>query len=60
MSDQVLGENMESESSKGRTVAVFGPWMREDESEWHAAARWIVEQCERLRKIMAAPPGWRS
>lgn len=57
MSDQVLGENMESEGSKGRTVAVFRSWMREDESEWHAAARWIVEQCERLRKIMAAPPG---
>ena len=55
MSDQILGENLESESSKGRTVAVERLWTREDEDEWPEAARWIMEQCERLRSIMAAP-----
>ena len=55
MSDQILSENLESESKKGRTVAVKRPWTREDEDEWPEAARWIVEQCERLQSIVAAP-----
>ena len=55
MSDQILGENLESESNKGRTVAVKRLWTREDESEWPEAAQWIMEQCERLQSIMAAP-----
>ena len=55
MSDQILGENLESESKAGRTVAVERLWTREDESEWPEAAQWIVEQCERLQLIMAAP-----
>ena len=55
MSDQVLGESLESESDEGRTVAVIRPWTREDESEWPEAAQWIMEQCERLQSIMAAP-----
>ncbi len=55
MSDQVLGENLESESRSGRTVAVKRLWTRDDESEWPEAAQWIVEQCERLQSIMAEP-----
>ena len=55
MSDQVLGENLESESNQGRTVAVMRPWTREDESEWPEATQWIMEQCERLQSIMATP-----
>lgn len=55
MSDQVLGENLESEHNAGRTVAVMRPWTREDEDEWPEAAKWIVEQCERLQSIMTTP-----
>ena len=55
MSDQVLARRLESESRKGRTVAVKRLWTREDEDEWPEAARWIVEQCERLQSIMAEP-----
>ena len=55
MSDQTLGENLESKSSKGRTVAVIRPWTREDESEWPEVAQWIMQQCERLQSIMATP-----
>ena len=55
MSDQILGENLESESNAGRTVTVKRLWTRDDEDEWPEAARWIMEQCERLQSIMAAP-----
>ena len=57
MSDQLLGENLDSEGRKGRTVAVVRHWTREDEDEWPAAAQWIVEQCERLHAIMADATG---
>ena len=55
MSDQALGENLESESSEGRTIAVIRPWTREDQDEWPETAQWIMEQCERLQSIMTAP-----
>lgn len=57
MSDQALGENLESESNEGRTVAVIRPWTREDQDEWPDAAQWIMEQCERLQSIGLASHG---
>lgn len=55
MSDQVLGADLESEHNAGRTIAVMRPWTRQDQDEWPEAAKWIVEQCERLQSIMTAP-----
>ena len=51
MSDQELGENLEGESSKGRSVAVRRHWTGDDESEWPEAAQWIKEQHDRLKAI---------
>lgn len=52
MSDQELGENLEGESSKGRSVAVRRHWTGADESEWPEVAQWIKEQHDRLKAIL--------
>ena len=57
MADQQLGENLEKHSVDGVTITVQRPWARDDEDEWPEAARWIKEQFERLRAIVADPPG---
>ena len=56
MGDQELGENLEKNSEDGTTVTVQRPRARDDEDEWPEAARWIIEQHERLRAILAGPP----
>ena len=53
MGDQELGGNLEKRSEDGNTVIVQRPWTPDDEREWPDAARWIVEQLERLREIAA-------
>lgn len=51
MGDQLLGENLDKNSENGNTVFVQRHWTRDDETEWPEAARWIVEQHERLRVL---------
>ena len=53
MSDQELGENLEGESMKGRSVTVRRRWTGDDESEWPEVAQWIKEQHDRLKAILA-------
>ena len=57
MADQQLGANLEKHSVDGMTITVQRAWTRDDEDEWPAAAGWIKEQFERLRAIVADPPG---
>ena len=52
MSDQELGENLEGESMKGRSVTVRRHWTGDDESEWPEVAQWIKEQHDRLKAIL--------
>ena len=54
MGDQELGANLKN-SVDGTTVSVQRRWTRDDEDEWREAARWIIEQHERLRAIVADP-----
>ena len=60
MADQQLGENLEKHSVDGMTITVQRAWTRDDEDEWPEAARWIKEQFERLRAIVADPPGQKN
>ena len=60
MGDQELGANLEKECADGRTVTVQRRWTRDDEDEWPEAARWIKEQHERLRAILAGPSATRE
>ena len=53
MSDQELGGNLEKNSRDGTTISVRRRWTRDDQDEWPDAARWIIEQHERLRAILA-------
>ena len=53
MADQRLSDDLESESERGRSVRVERPWTRDSEDEWGEACRWIQDQCERLRLILA-------
>ena len=53
MGDQELGGELEKRSEDGKTITVQRPWTHDDEGEWREAARWIIEQYERLA-IMAA------
>ena len=55
MGDQELGANLEKNSEDGTTVTVQRGWARDDQDEWPEAARWIIEQHERLRAILAGP-----
>ena len=55
MGDQELGANLKKNSVDGTTVSVQRRWTRDDEDEWREAARWIIEQHERLRAIVADP-----
>ena len=57
MDDQQLGENLEKNTAGGIAITVQKRWTRDDESEWPEAAQWIKEQFERLRVIVADPPG---
>ena len=57
LADQQLGENLEKHSSDGMTITVQRAWTRDDEDEWPEVAGWIKEQFERLRAIVADPPG---
>lgn len=57
MSDQQLGNNLDSNSAKGWTITIQRPWVRDDESDWPEAALWIREQCERLHAIAADQEG---
>ena len=58
--DQQLGDNLDRNSENGMTIAVQRPWVRDDVEEWPDAARWISEQCERLRTIIGGETGDRS
>jgi len=53
MADQTLSDDLEPASESGRTVRVERPWMRDNKEEWGEASRWIQDQCERLRLILA-------
>ena len=53
MGDQNLGNNIESSSANGATIAVRKSWIRDDEDEWPEVVRWIEDQIERLRTILA-------
>ena len=55
MGDQELGGNLEKNSRDGKTISVRRRWTRDDQDEWPEAARWITEQHERLRAILAGP-----
>ena len=55
MGDQEIGGSLQQCSSQGTTVFVRRPWMRDDEAGWSEAAKWIKEQHERLRTILAGP-----
>ena len=57
MSDQRFGQHQESQIRKGRTVTVWRSWTRVDDGDWPGAARWVLEQCERLQAIVSSPPG---
>ena len=56
MGDQLLGESLEKHSADGMTITVQKRWTRDDEAEWPEDARWMKEQFERLRAIVADPP----
>ena len=53
MPDQMISDDLMAESEHGRTARVERPWTRDDEDEWGEACRWIQDQCERLRAILA-------
>ena len=55
MGDQQLGDDLDGNSAKGRSVAVQRRWVRDDEDGWPDAAQWIGEQCGRLHAILADP-----
>ncbi|MDE0191075.1 MAG: HNH endonuclease family protein [Gammaproteobacteria bacterium] len=55
MGDQQLGDDLEKNSRNGITILVRRQWTRDDQDEWPEAARWIAEQHERLRAILAGP-----
>ena len=55
MGDQELGDDLEKNSRDGATISVRRQWTRDDQDEWPEAARWITEQHERLRAILAGP-----
>ena len=57
MADQGLSDDLESESVRGRTVRVERPWTRDSEDDWGETCRWIQDQCERLRLILAGSGG---
>ena len=56
MGDQQLGDDLEKRSRNGITIAVLRQWTRDDQDEWPEAARWITDQHQRLRAILAGPP----
>ena len=56
MGDQKLEGDLEKNSRNGITISVRRQWTRDDQDEWPEAARWITEQHERLRAILADPP----
>ena len=53
MGDQELEANLEKNNANGRTVSVQRRWTRDDDDEWPGAARWIKEQHDTLRAILA-------
>ena len=55
MGDQELGGNLDKNSRDGISISLQRQWTRDDQDEWPEAARWIAEQHERLRAILADP-----
>ena len=51
MADQEVGDDVERKCERGRSVSVGRSWVRDDESEWPAAAQWIRDQHDRLLAI---------
>lgn len=54
MGDQDVHDNIEQNSAKGWSVSVTRRWARDDEDSWPEAAKWLIEQCKRLRALAAA------
>ena len=52
MGDQILGNDIEKNSKKGRTITVQKSWMRDNEDSWPEVADWIMQQQERLQIIV--------
>ena len=52
MGDQQFSGNEESQSKKGKSIAVWRAWDREDQDEWLEAATWIKDQADRLEVIV--------
>ncbi len=52
MADQWLSDDLESQSSDGRSLRVQREWNRDDEGEWAEACQWLQDQYERLRLIL--------
>ena len=54
LADQDLTDDIEKASVQGQTIRIEKQWIREDESQWPAAADWLVDQYERLCKIFGS------
>ena len=51
LADQKLGVGLEAEAARGRSITVELEWERKDDTVWHEAAQWMLDQLQRLQII---------
>lgn len=52
MGDQDLGDGLDQNARRGRSIFVQRDWIQDDEDEWSEIADWLAEQTNRLTEMV--------